>query len=55
MQRALFLQLLTENGAFTIGIIIGSILLVIGVLLFTFNILILEANQNILANKDIAM
>lgn len=55
MQGALFLQILTGNGSFTIGIIIGSILVVVGVLLFTINILKLKASQNILANKDITM
>lgn len=55
MQGALFLQLLTGNGALTIGIIIGSLLVVVSVLLFAINILILKTNQNILTNKDVTM
>ena len=38
MQGALFIMLLTGNEAFTIATIIGSLLLVIGTLLFVINI-----------------
>ncbi len=38
MQGALFLQILTSNGAFTVGIIIGSIIVVFGILLFVINL-----------------
>ena len=39
MQGSLFLQILTGNGGLTIGIIIGSLIVVLGVLLFVFNLL----------------
>nr|WP_144925573.1 cytochrome-c oxidase [Paenibacillus bovis] len=39
MQGVLFIELLTDNTSLTIGIIIGSIMVVIGVLLFMINIL----------------
>lgn len=55
MQGALFVELLTGNTTLTIGIIIGSLMVVVGVLLFTINILSLKASQNILTNKDITM
>lgn len=55
MQGALFIELLTGNTALTIGIIIGSLMVVVGVLLFAINILSLKASQNILTNKDITM
>lgn len=55
MQGALFIQLLTGNGAFTVGIIVGSLLLVVGVLLFMLNILSMKSSQNILTNKDLSM
>lgn len=38
MQGSLFLQILTGNGALTPGIIIGSIIVVLGVLLFVINL-----------------
>ncbi|HLU22139.1 MAG TPA: cytochrome-c oxidase [Bacillaceae bacterium] len=44
MQGVLFIELLTDNTSLTIGIIIGSIMVVIGVLLFMINILKLKSN-----------
>ena len=44
MQGVLFLELLTDNTSLTIGIIIGSIMVVIGVLLFMINILKLKSS-----------
>jgi cbb3-type cytochrome oxidase subunit 1 len=45
MQGALFIQILTGHQALTIGIIIGSIMVVVGTLLFLMNIF-----KNIQAN-----
>ncbi|MFC5465770.1 cytochrome-c oxidase [Lederbergia graminis] len=44
MQGVLFIELLTDNTSLTIGIIIGSIMVVIGVLLFMINILKLKSS-----------
>lgn len=38
MQGALFIELLTGNTALTIGIFIGSLIVVLGVLLFVLNL-----------------
>ena len=46
----------TEIESFIIGMIIGSLLLVVGVLLFVINVFTqLNANQLNLSNKDITM
>ncbi len=50
MQGALFIVLVTGNPGLTIVTIIGSILVVVGVILFTINILNLKANQNRISN-----
>ncbi|GAA0321332.1 hypothetical protein GCM10008967_09840 [Bacillus carboniphilus] len=55
MQGALFIEILTRNPGFTIGIILGSIMVVVGVLLFMINILTLKACQNIVTNKNVNM
>ena len=56
MQGALFIQLLTGNQSFVLGTIIGSLMLVIGTLLFMINILAqVKANQSVLSNKTIHM
>ena len=56
MQVALFIQILTGNQALTIGIIIGSIMVVVGTLLFLINVFRkINANQSIVNNKDISM
>jgi cbb3-type cytochrome oxidase subunit 1 len=56
MQGALFLQILTGNQAITIGIIIGSRMVVVGTLLFLINVFKkINANQSIVTNKDITM
>jgi hypothetical protein len=53
MQGALFIELLTGNTALTIGIIIGSLLVVVGTLLFVINLFKqINANHSIGANKD---
>lgn len=52
MQVALFIQILTGNQA----IIIGSIMVVVGTLLFLINVFKKNnANQSIVMNKDITM
>ncbi|MEK4229234.1 cytochrome-c oxidase [Solibacillus sp. FSL H8-0538] len=38
MQGSLFIELLTGNTSFTIGIIIGSLIVVLGILLFVLNL-----------------
>ena len=49
-------MLLTGNEAFTIATIIGSLLLVIGTLLFVINIFAtIKANQAIGTNKDFSL
>lgn len=56
MQGTLFLQILTENQAFTIGIIIGSLLVVVGTLLFVINLFKqLHVNQTISTNNDLSI
>ena len=45
MQGALFIMILTGNEAFTIVAIIGSLMVVLGVLLFVINILRLKEKQ----------
>jgi cbb3-type cytochrome oxidase subunit 1 len=53
MQGALFLELLTGNTSLTVGIIIGSVLVVVGTLLFVINLFTqINANQSIGANKS---
>lgn len=44
MQGGLFIMILTQNAAFTIVTIVGSIMVVVGVLLFGINILKLKKN-----------
>ena len=56
MQGALFIQILTGNQALTIGIIIGSIMVVVGTLLFLMNIFKnIQANHPIETNQDDSM
>ena len=56
MQGALFLQILTGNQALTIGIIIGSIMVVVGTLLFLINVFQkINANHPIETNQDASM
>ncbi len=56
MQGALFIMLVTGNGAFTIAMIIGSLLLVVGTLLFVINIFTqLNVKQLKASNKDMTM
>ena len=48
--------MLNRNEAFTIATIIGSLLLVIGTLLFVINIFAtIKANQTIGTNKDLSL
>ncbi len=46
MQISLFIMILTENAAFTVGTIIGSILVVVGVIMFVINILNVKESQS---------
>ena len=56
MQGALFIMLLTGIQSFTVGTIIGSLMLVVGTLLFVINLFKqLKANQSIVSNKDMQM
>lgn len=56
MQGSLFMQILTGNAAMTIGTIIGSLLVVAGVLLFVINLFNhINENHSIAKNKDISM
>lgn len=56
MQVALFFQILTGNQALTIGIIIGSVMVVVGTLLFLMNVFKnIHANQSTENNKDTSM
>jgi len=56
MQGSLFIELLTGNKSLTIGIVIGSILIVVGTLLFVINLFKqINANQPIGKNKDVSM
>lgn len=54
MQVSLFVELL-GNGAFTIGVVIGSILIVVGTLLFVINLFKINAKQPIGKNQNISM
>lgn len=54
MQGALFAQILTGIGALTLGIIVGSMLVVVGVLLFMINILRLKPVQAVASVDDLA-
>ena len=54
MQGALFLQILTGNASLTLGIVIGSILVVLGTFLFVINLFKqISSNQPIEPNKDV--
>lgn len=56
MQGALFIMLLTGNTVFTIVTIIGSLMVVVGTLLFVINIFTqLKANQTIVSNQDVSL
>ncbi|WP_338469530.1 cytochrome-c oxidase [Niallia sp. XMNu-256] len=56
MQASLFLQILTGNTALTLGIVIGSILVVVGVLLFVINLFRgVSSNQPIESTKDLTI
>ncbi len=56
MQGALFLMALTGVESYIIGMIIGSLLVVVGVLLFVINVFTqLNSNQLNLSNKEITM
>jgi cbb3-type cytochrome oxidase subunit 1 len=56
MQGALFIEMLTGNTALTIGIIIGSLLVVVGTLLFVINLFMqINAKQSIVAKKDFSV
>ncbi|MGX9135168.1 cytochrome-c oxidase [Rummeliibacillus sp. JY-2-4R] len=46
MQISLFSMILTENEALTIGTIIGSIMVVLGVILYAINILNVKESQS---------
>lgn len=50
MQGALFIVLVTGNPDLTIVTTIGSLLIVLGVILFAINILNLKSNQNRISN-----
>ncbi|WP_394231774.1 cbb3-type cytochrome c oxidase subunit I [Niallia oryzisoli] len=56
MQGVLFVQLVTGNQALVVGTIIGSLLVVLGVVLFVINVLAhIKTSNSIFANKDISM
>ena len=56
MQGALFVMILTNHPATTILMIIGSLMVVIGTLLFVINIFTqIKANQSITSNKDLSL
>jgi cbb3-type cytochrome oxidase subunit 1 len=56
MQGALFLMVLTGVESYIIGMIIGSLLVVVGVLLFVINVFTqLNSNQLNVSNKEITM
>ncbi|WP_338447816.1 cbb3-type cytochrome c oxidase subunit I [Niallia oryzisoli] len=56
MQGILFVQLITGNQALVVGTIIGSLLVVLGVVLFVINVLAqVKTSNSIFSNKDISM
>ncbi|KAA9021791.1 cbb3-type cytochrome c oxidase subunit I [Niallia endozanthoxylica] len=56
MQGVLFVQLVTGNQALVVGTIIGSLLLVLGVVLFVINVLAhIKTSNSIFSGKDISM
>ena len=56
MQGALFLMLVTGSESYTIAMIIGSLMLVVGTLLFVINVFTqLKAKQLKVSNKEINM
>jgi cbb3-type cytochrome oxidase subunit 1 len=56
MQGALFIIILTNHPAATIATIIGSLMVVVGTLLFAINIFTqIKANQVIRNNKDLSI
>jgi len=56
MQGVLFVQLVTGNQALVVGTIIGSLLLVLGVVLFVINVLAhIKTSNSIFLGKDISM
>ncbi len=56
MQGALFVELLTGSKTLTIGVVIGSILIVVGTFLFVINLFKqINTNQPIETNKNVSM
>lgn len=56
MQGILFVQLITGNQALVVGTIIGSLLVVLGIILFVINVLVhIKTSNSIFSNKDISM
>lgn len=55
MQGSLFVMILTGGQQLLALAIISSLMVVVGVLLFTVNIFKIKANQSVASNKDVSL